>query len=204
MVQWLLSLPKNILVIVVLAAAIILIVAYDPPHTICRTQIQNFKSRQKGVLYKDPNIKTRRKPLLVILIENCKKYNTPGSCYSLFSKIKTFINGFKVISVNCYPVFSSLSKVREALFAIYDLMIRIAWGDKPPLEHQDKLNWFADVDISLFCLIKEKVLLFYGKNSLLNLERKVFKKLPGTENMSENRIRELSIVSENCSHYPSL
>jgi len=203
-VQWLLSLPKNILVIVVLAAAIILIVAQDPPHTICRTHINNFKSRQKGVLYKDPNIKTRQKPLLAVLVESCKKYNTPGSCYGLFSKIKTFINGFKVISVDCYPVFSGLRKVREALFEVYSLMIRIAWGDKPPLEYQDKLNWFSDVDISLFCLVKEKVLLLYGKSSLLNLERKVFKKLPGTKNMNENRIRELSIVSENCSRYPSL
>ena len=204
MVQWLLSLPKNIFVVLVLGAAILFIVAQDPPHTICRTQIENFKSQQMGIIYKDSAVKTRKKPLLSVLIENCKKYNSPGSCYGLFSRIKVFINGFKVVSVDCRNPFSSLSKVRETLFEVYSLMIRIAWGDAPSTEHQDKLNWLSDVDISLFCLIKEQILFFYGKNNLLNLEKKIFKKLPGAKGMNESRIRELALVSENCSLYPSL
>lgn len=204
MVQWFLSLPKNIFVILVLGVAIIFIVAQDPPHTICRTQIENFKSQQAGILYKDSAVKTRKQPLLAVLIENCKKYNSPGSCYGLFSRIKVFINDFKVVSVDCREPFSILSRVRGVLFEVYSLMIRIAWGDAPATEHQDKLNWLSDVDVSLFCLIKEKILFFYGKNDLLNLEKKVFKKLPDANSMNESRIRELALVSENCSLYPSL
>ncbi|MDE0518000.1 MAG: hypothetical protein F4X95_03890 [Oligoflexia bacterium] len=204
MVQWLLSLPKNIFVIVVLGAAILFIVVQDPPHTICRTQINNFKAQQKGILYKDPKIKTRVKPLIKVLIENCKKYNTPGSCYALFSRTKKLIKDFKVVSRDCREPFASLGAVKEALFGGYSLIIRIAWGDTPPLAHQDKLNWLSDIDVSLFCLIKEEILFYYGKEALLNLEKKVFKKLPGAKNMKESRIRELSLTSENCSLYPIL
>lgn len=206
MVQWLLSLPKNIFVVLVLGVAILFIVAQDPPHTICRTQIENFKSQQEGIIYRDPNLKAEIKklPLLETLVKSCKKYNSPGSCYGLFSKIKNFIDDFKLVSIDCREGFASLSKVRSTLFEVYGLMIRIAWGQAPPTEYQDKLAWFTDVDLSLFCLIKKQILFFYGKSSLLNLERKVLKKLPGAKGMSEDSIRELALVSENCSHYPSL
>lgn len=206
MVQWFLSLPKNIFVVLVLGAAILFIVAQDPPHTICRTQIQNFRSQQEGIIYRDPNLRReiKKPPLLEVLIENCKKYNSPGSCYGLFSKIKKFINDFKLVSMDCREPFASLSKVRSTLFEVYGLMIRIAWGDAPSTERHDKLGWFTDVDVSLFCLIKEKILFLYGRESLLSLDRRVFKKLPGAKGMDEGRIREWALVSENCALYPPL
>lgn len=204
MVQWLLSLPKNIFVILVLGVAIVFIVVQDPPHTICRAQIENFKAQQKGIIYKDPKIKTRQKTLLEVLIENCKKHNSPGSCYGLFSKTKVFINNFRVVSRDCHAIFATLPKVRDTLFAVYSLMIRIAWGDTPPIEYQDKLNWFSEVDMSFFCLLKEEILSYYGNSGLLGIEQKTFKTLPGVKDMNETRIRELAIISENCSRYPSL
>ena len=179
--------------------------AQDPPHTMCRTQIENFKQTQKGIIYEDPNIKTKENlPLLTILIQECKKYNSPGACYGLFSRIKHFIHDFKLVSKDCRQDFSSLSKVKKNLFEVYGLMVRLAWGDAPPVEYQDKMNWLSDLDISLFCLIKDQIFFFYEKSSLLNLERTIFKQLPGTENMNERRIRELAIVSENCSSYPRI
>ena len=204
MVQWLLALPKNILVVLVLGTAIVFIVANDPPHTVCRTQIENFKEQQKGIIYKDPETKNRPQPLLQVLIKNCKKHNSPGSCYGLFSRTKVLINGFKVVSVDCKSSFSDLSEVRNALFAVYGLMIRIAWGSAPPTEHQDKLHWLSEVDMSLFCLLKKEILFYYGKSGLLGIEQKIFQKLPEAKGLSEIRIRELAIVSENCARYPSL
>ena len=204
MLNKLLSLPKSMLAVLVLGGAIVFIVAQDPPHTVCRAQIENFKLQQKGVIYKDPKIKTRQKPLITVMVESCKKHNSPGSCYGLFSRIKRLIYGFKVVAVHCKASFASLGEVRKALFAVYGLMIRIAWGDAPPVAYQDKKNWFSDVDMSVFCLLKERILFFYGKQALINLEKQVFKKLPGAKDLQESRIREMALVSENCSLYPVL
>ena len=201
--QLLVSVPKAIIAITLIAVGIILIVANDPPHTFCRTQIDNFKATQSGVLYKNSNIKTRTEPLLRILINTCKEYSAPGSCYGLFLRMKVFIQDFKLVSVDCRQEFSTLSKVRKILFEVYSLMIRLAWGDAPP-KHYDKLAWLSDVDMSLFCLLKENILFFYGKEALLRVEQKVFKILPGAENMDEDSIREMALVSENCSRYPFL
>ena len=201
MVQWLLSLPKKVLVVLVLTTAIVFIVAQDPPHTLCRTQIENFKLRQKGKIYKNPNIKTRKKPLMEIVIMKCRESNSPGNCYELFSKTKDFIRDFKTVSLSCRDSLSSLSKVRSTLFEIYRLMIQLAWGDGSSKDHYDKTNWLSSADVSLFCAVKENIVTFYGSATLLNLERKVFKKLPGTKKMSENRIRELALVSQDCAIY---
>ncbi len=186
----------------VLTTAIVFIVAQDPPHTLCRTQIENFKLRQKGKIYKNPNIKTRKKPLMEIVIMKCREGNSPGNCYELFSKTKDFIRDFKTVSLSCRDSLSSLSKVRSTLFEIYRLMIQLAWGDgSSKKDHYDKMNWLSSADVSLFCAVKENIVTFYGPATLLNLERKVFKKLPGTKRMSENRIRELALVSQDCAIY---
>ena len=204
MVKLLLSLPKNVLAVVVLGTAIFFIVAQDPPHSICRAQIENFKSQQKGILYENSAIKNKKGPLLKRMIKHCKENNSPGSCYGLFSKVKKLIYDFKVVSVDCREEFSALSDVRKTLFEIYSLIIRVAWGDKPPVEYQDKLHWLSEVDVSLFCLIKNRILFFYGSSALVSLEKKTFKSLPGAEDMNPVRIRELSLVSEDCAIYPSL
>lgn len=201
--QLLLSLPKTLLVVLVLGFAIIFIVANDPPHNICRTQINHFKAVQSGTLYRDSKIKTRKKPLLSILIGNCKQYSSPGSCYGLFSKMRTFIGDFKLIASDCYKPFSLIPEVKGALLSVYGLMIRLAWGGEPP-KHYDKLGWFSEVDVALFCLVKKQIITLYGKEVLLGQEQRTFKKLPGAKTMSLSAIKETSIVSENCSLYPPL
>ena len=207
MKNWLASLSKNTLVILVLTGAIIFIVAQDPPHSICRAQIENFNTSQKGFLYKDPNVKTRSKPLLDVLIESCKNHNSPASCYGLFSRTRKFIRDFKLVSVSCRKQFASLSQVRKQLFSLYSLMIRLAFGEAPPKAYQDKLGWLSDVDMSLFCLIQQQVLFFYGPNTLKQWEQKTFKILRaqhGAKDLKNSQIKEFSIVSENCAHYPIL
>ena len=206
--QWFSTLSKTTLAVLVLTGAIIFIVTQDPPHSICRTQIENFKNSQKGFLFKDPKVKTRNQPLLDVLIENCKKYNSPASCYGLFFRTKRFIRDFKLVSTSCRKEFASLGVVREKLSTLHNLMIRLAWGDVPPVAYQDKLGWLSDVDMSLFCLIKKEALFFYGSSTLKQWEQEAFKKLKQhhhkAKDLTQNKLKELSIVSENCAHYPVL
>jgi len=111
--------------------AVVFIILQDPPHTICRTQVDNFKSRQKGIIYKDPDIKNRKKPLMDTLIEECKGNNSPGSCYGLFSRTRRLVKDFHSISQECLQDLARLKELRKNIFSIYDLMIRLAWGEAP-------------------------------------------------------------------------
>lgn len=205
MVKWLLRLPRTIFVTLVLGIAMLFMFIKDPPHTICRTQLDTFKSRQTGIIYKNPKLEIQKKPIMFLLIQECKNNSIPGSCYGLFSKIKKLMYDFKIVSYDCRKHFSSLSTVKNILFTVYRLMIHLAWGDKPSsTRYADKLNWLSNVDISLFCTIKKNIRDIYGNQSLLNLENTTFKQLPGSEGMSEVAIRELAIVSLVCSSYSTL
>ena len=199
MLEWLLSLPRKLFVTLVLAGAVLFIVLQDPPHTVCRTEINNFKFAQSGILYKDDRDRQlKTPPLMEVLIKDCKKYNNPGSCYTLFAKVKHFLKDFRKISPECYKYALALARIKKTLLEIYDLLIRIAWGDAPPTQYHNKLSWLGVADVQFFCTLKAHIIDLYGKEQLRLKELSVLKKLPGAANLSENSIRELSIVSEKC------
>ena len=199
MEQWLLSIPRGVLVTAVIIIAIGLIVLQDPPHTVCRTQIDRFKHWQAGTIYKLKGDKLNKAPAMQVLFKNCKKLSSPGGCYGLFARTRTFLRDFNLVSVDCKQSFVTLKEVKSTLFSIYDLMIRLAWGDRPPDVRQGNLlNWFSDLEVSLFCSIKNRIIDLYGEQQLMTLEQNTFKKLPGVENLNEGQIREVALVSRNC------
>ena len=199
MEQWLLSIPRGVLVTAVIIIAIVFVLLQDPPHTICRTQIDRFKYWQQGVIYKLEGDKLSKAPAMQTLLKNCKKLSSPGACYGLFAKTRVFLRDFELVSVDCREDFAELTPVKNTLFSVYSLMIRLAWGDRPPDVRQGNLlNWFSSLEISLFCTIKKHISALYGEQQLMALEQKTFKKLPGAENLNEDQIREVSLVSRNC------
>ena len=199
MEQWLLSIPRGVLVTAVIIIAIIFVVLQDPPHTVCRTQIDRFKYWQAGTIYPLKGGKLNKAPTMQTLIGSCKKLNTPGGCFGLFAKTKTFLRDFDLVSLDCKESLAALKEVKSTLFANYSLMIRLAWGDQPPdIRKGNLLNWFSSLEVSLFCSIKKQIIELYGEQQLMVLEQNTFKKLPGAENLSEDQIREVALVSRSC------
>ena len=199
MEQWLLSIPRGVLVAAVIIIAIAVIVLQNPPHTVCRTQVDRFKYWQQGSIYKLQGDKLNKAPAMQVLLKNCKKLSSPGGCYGLFNKTRVFLRDFDLVSVDCKESFVALKEVKSTLFAMYDLMIRLAWGDQPPDVRKGNLfNWFSDLEVSLFCSIKKHIINLYGEEQLRVLEQNTFKKLPGVENLNEGQIREVALVSRHC------
>ncbi len=203
MTKWLLSLPKNVLVILTLTIAIAFIVLQDPPHTLCRTQIENFKSRQIGRIYKNPKIKHRKKPLMTFLMEQCKKGNSPGSCYEFFSILRKFVNDFKIVSTSCYPSLAQVAQIKPTLFKTYKLMVKLAWGAEKVKDPYNKLQWLSVADVSLFCSLKSSILNLYGQEQLSSLNKNILAHhLPGASKMPPAQVKELALTSEICPSTP--
>ncbi len=199
-IKWFASLPRKIFVTLILGAVIVLVVLQDPPHTICRTQIENFKARQKGRLYKNPDVKTRKKPLMDVLMAECKTHSSPGSCYGLFAQVHKLINDFNVISQDCMQNLAAVSRVRKTLFQVYDLMVRLAWQEVPAHLVHSKFNWFSTADVALFCKLKNSAEELYGEQTLKQWNGRVFKTLLGTQAVSSEAY-ERSLISESCTSF---
>lgn len=202
MIEWLLSLPKTMFVGLVLAIGVLGIVIFNPPHTVCDSQLEQFKEAQKNFLYLDPKQKFNKTTEFFRLQEKCKITNSPGGCYELFSKLRKLQEDLDNVADECNDKVSNEKAVREAFWQSLDLMIRIAWGAKAPRSPQEKQNWFDTADLNLFCRLKAQAVSLYGEEQMNKFFEKYFTELPGAQQIARESAWELSLMSTNCRYYP--
>ena len=198
------KLPRSLLVTLLLSGGIAYIVLNDPPHSFCDTQTERFQFRQKGVFIKDPGDKIHAKPLIGRLIDTCWETNAPGGCYEYFSYLKRLLDDFFLVSEGCLSQVSGIKEVKEHLFEGVRMMTLLAWREKALSGKISRLNWLNRMDMSLFCSLKANVSRFYGRKALLDFEKKLLAELPVSEKYSSaspGRLRDSSILSENCAEY---
>ena len=198
------ALPKKLLVFILITAGVAIVVLKDPPLTVCGVQVENYKSDNINFLFPDPKKKTNSKSKLDTFykkaLTECRENNSPGGCYSLFSSVDRLMKSFRQIDSKCYPQVSQLKEVKDVLFQIHSLFIEISWAEGPKDELSSPLSWLSLNDVSTFCKVKDKILYFYGRDTLKSLEEKVMNQI-GSDYTREKVIR-FSILSENCHLHP--
>lgn len=202
MSQILSQLPKGLLAFIVLCGGILFIIFADPPKSVCDAQIELFKRNQQNLLYKDPDSKVEKTTKFELLFEHCKGTNSPGGCLELFQLTKRMLDDLSAVPSECRSTVASLSEVRKAIFYMSELLVRLAWGEKPPQTYSQKFGWLDVADVSLFCRLKERLSDYFGQSSWNNLREKLLKELPGANGISRAQAWDLSILSENCTRYP--
>ena len=200
MLDKLYKLPRFLLVFILLASGVVFVLVNDPPHTLCKTQIEQFKKAEKGILFKD-SLSVYKQPLMVRLIEQCKLSNAPGGCYDLFGRLRRLLRHFRLVSSDCTSQLSSLKEVKKILFGQLQIMTLLSWREEILAGKVSKFNWLSSADMTLFCRIKNKVILFYGRPLYSQFEQGVIKSLPGSEKQSPDFIKKKTIFSEPCSKY---
>jgi len=195
------KLPKSLVAIVAIGIGIAFILLNDPPHTFCDTQLENFKSAQSGILFKDPKDKVSLYPLMVKLLKTCRATVAPGACYEYFSYLNRLLLDFKIIVNECLEPLSQIQEVKDHLFIGVSTMVELAWREEVLAGRVSKLNWLKYPDLSLFCQIKKHIVLFYGRDTLKQFEQTVLSRLPNAKKASLLTIRKFSILSEPCGKY---
>ncbi|MDB2426225.1 hypothetical protein N9W41_01635, partial [bacterium] len=95
------NLSRKVVVFVALVGGVLFILISDPPHTLCNTQIKNFKEIQKGFLYLSKKPKTAKvETLYNILYTNCRDSNSPGGCYELFVQLRKMLKDSETINIS--------------------------------------------------------------------------------------------------------
>jgi hypothetical protein len=195
------SLPRNVLAFLAIAGGIALIVINSPPHTVCESQVEIVKKLQKKFLYKDDKskIKTTKYERLR---DTCKGSNNPGGCYEYFAELKNLLHDLGTMPSDCSGSINSIGPVKSALWESAELLVQLAWGEKPPTSYQGKFGWLEVADISLFCQLKSRIISFYGDPAWNSFREKISVELPGAQPMTRNQIWDMSLFSENCARYP--
>ena len=194
------KLPKAVIAFLVIGGAIIFIILGDPPHTFCDTQLEHFKSLQKGLLYEDSKDFHKEKSLLKRKNQTCQQANAPGACYEYFAYLKRLLKDFRVLSAKCKPIIFSETQVKSALSSALTLITALAWREEVLTGQVSKYNWLTRSDMFLFCGIKNTYMQHYDMPAYEKLEQKILNLLP-TQNKNRELIFKWSILSESCLKY---
>lgn len=196
------NLPRDMLALLAISGGILFIVFSDPPYTVCDSQKELIKKSQEKFLYKDPKSKFLKTTKYEQLRDHCRASNNPGGCYELFQQIKTMLVDLSTINQECQAAVGRISEINKALWDTLELILRLAWGEKPPEAYHAKFGWLDTADISLFCKLKSRVSTVYGEDAWVRFREKMMLELPGAKDMPRNQVWDMSIFSENCARYP--
>lgn len=194
--------PKNMLAFAAIVGGILLIVFMQPPHSLCDSQLDVIKKSQQRFLYKDPKSKKVNTTKYQTLFEHCKVTNNPGGCYELFQEMKILLYDLSTLSNECSPYLASVAEHKKALWDVMELLVRLAWGEKPPTSYHAKFGWLDTADIALYCKLKTRIIGFYSEDKWNAFRERMMKELPGAKDLQRAQVWDMSIFSENCARYP--
>ena len=195
--------PKSLIAFVAIVGAIVFIVFSDPPHSVCDTEMTNFKARYEGKFFREKSKFSEVKKLTRYekLRQLCIEANAPGGCYELFMELQNLLDELNKVPMECKAALSSVREVRDILWESLELMVRLAWGEKPPESYYEKFGWLDKANMNLYCRLKAKSLEFYGQNKWKQFQERFFTELPGTDKMKREKIWDRVILSSNCRAY---
>jgi len=196
--------PKNLLAFTAILGGIAFIILSQPPHSLCDSQIEIINAAQAKFLFKDPKSQKVLTTRYTNLREQCKLTNDPGGggCYEWFHELRTMLRDLGTLTNACANALADTKEYKVAVTEGLEKIVQIAWGSAPPASYTVKFNWLDASDITLFCRLKDRYILFYGDTAFEQLRERMMAELPGAKDMARNQIWDLSIFSENCAKYP--
>jgi competence protein ComGC len=175
------SLPKPVLAILAIVVAIIVFMLIDPPHTVCDTQAETLKETLKGQLFTTEVQKHKIPPSIQRAKQACQLGNSAGSCYEYFTTLKNIAGEVGKASTSCTGQLYNIPEVRAALNDGIELMVRLAWGIKPPEPGLERFGWMQEAELAAFCRLRGIYIRANGDEAWNALRLSINAKLPGEE-----------------------
>ncbi|PIS11963.1 MAG: hypothetical protein COT73_01080 [Bdellovibrio sp. CG10_big_fil_rev_8_21_14_0_10_47_8] len=173
------KIPRPVLVTAVLLVGVLLFFVIQKPETVCTPQIEIFKQSQAGALFPKVTEKSRAPATYARAVESCRIANSPGGCFELFNLLKKVVRDLRGAPQECLVPFGELAQVKNALRDGVQLMILLAWGDKPPDKGMEKFAWLEMSDLSLYCQLRDVYEKIYGTEGWSELRLTTYHLLPG-------------------------
>ncbi|MGE4133876.1 MAG: hypothetical protein AB7F86_19725 [Bdellovibrionales bacterium] len=200
--RWLNLLPKNMIAFLAIGGGILAMFWFQPPHSVCDSQLETLRESQKFFLFEDPKMKKAKTSKYERLRDDCKAANNPGGCFELFQEIKILLHDLDTLPQECRSVVGDVKQYKDALWQTAELLILLAWGEKAPEAYHEKFKWLETADISLFCSLKNRIGLFFGDAAWTTFRERMMTQLPGAKDLPRNQVWDMSLLSENCDRYP--
>ena len=205
------GIPKLLLGAIVIVLTLAVIIYNDPPTTLCDIQMQAVNKKLAGKFFSTKSVGRVSDDSTVIgastsgtyqkgvmsAFNFCIETNSPGGCYDIFNRLNYLEKQVRTIPNTCGE-HSSTQKVRKALEKGIRLIVKVAWGEKPPENAYEKKAWLDINDIALYCRLKNQHQRIYGKKNWALFRDQVMGGLPEAKTMKRKDIWKKSLLSYKC------
>lgn len=197
------TLPRFIIVSVLIVGGVFLIILMDPPHTVCDTQINTFKEKQNIFLYQGEKqiLGKATSSDYKKLLEICVKRNSSGGCSELSLRIKEMLRDFDLATEKCSQPLSQEPQVKKVIWESLEMLTRGAWGVKPPSSVYDKFGWLTPADINLYCRLKLVAQDNYSKQDWEAFRERMIKTLMDGTGLTRDTVWQRILLSTRCDSY---
>ena len=199
--QFLLSLPKPVLALAAIAIGFFLIVYFNPPQTVCDSQMLLFREAEATFLYGSSPHGISHPPAIKEMFDQCQASNDPGGCFALLNGLKKMSIDLRNIPHQCAETAAGEGEIKNWLLKSLELMTQIAWGEKAPISFTDKHAWFDSSDIALFCSLKENASRILSEEFMYDWRRSIIHQLPQADKMEGDEAWRKSLFSTACDNY---
>ncbi len=171
---------------------------FNPPHTPCQSQKELFIKKHTPFFILDSSQKFQKQTGFEKAKTLCRHSNSPGGCLELFSQIGELIKDLQGTTSECFKPVISSREFREPLWETSDLLVRIAWGDKPPQGIYERMGWLDNSHLALFCKSKDILTRGLGEERWNRFRETLLNELPGAKEIGRNEAWKLTILSVVC------
>ena len=114
----------------VLFAALMVIIYFNPPHTACQSQVEIY---QEG-------IKPLWKPLIGA-IGLCREHTDLGGCTAFIEVLHKLENKYDEVGHQCQPALKGDASTRTWITSSMEIFVKSAWGSVPPTNSAARNGW---------------------------------------------------------------
>lgn len=194
--------PKWLVALVIMVAALLFIRQADPPKTICDAQIELFRESQKNFLYPPPGDRVIKKQAQIkTLFDECGNDNSPGGCFELFQGLKKMSFDLQNVPEQCAEAIGDEPEVKRWLLKSLKLMVQMAWGARAPASYLQKNGWYDASELTLFCGLRRHMIRIYGNEEYASWQEANLASMPGAEKLDRSQNWQRNILSTPCELY---
>jgi len=161
----------------------------NPPHTVCKSQIDFYKESITPLFkpYKDK-------------LQFCKDHTDAGGCVAFFDTVIRLEAKLKEVGPQCQPDLASDTQTKNFLILTMEVFVRAAWSSKPPASYIYRNGWLEISQVVLYCKLRRHLINIYGEDEWQGFFNDMLISLPEAEALGRNEAWNRSLVSDPCKY----
>ena len=176
-------------VVICLSLGLLAIVYFNPLHTPCQSQISLYNQSLK------PLIKSFNRGS-----DLCHQHTDQGGCLPFLDATAKFEAKLRELGNQCQADLASDSTTQGFLKKSMELIVRGAWGSKPPASYLYRNGWMELTHVVLYCRLRNDFIKIFGDEASTSFTNAVMGDLPGAEGLERNDVWARSLLSEPCKY----